>query len=876
MLTSRLPHLRLFIVTLVLALPALLSAEKAGFGVSRALAAARAQRISNLRYELSFVLTEHTGAIPGSGAVEFDSRTGGDLLIDYRDGTLQAATLNGQTISTQLEQGHLHLAARAGHNILHVRFVSNAAPAGKAFTRYDDKDDGSEYIYTLFVPMDASMAFPCFDQPDLKAEFTLAVQHPAGWTVIGNAAPDAIDATHTQFDATRSISTYLFAFAAGPFAAIPAQNTAAPTIYVRKSQRQRAVEEAPQVQSMAERGVAYFSDFFAQPFPFPKYELVLIPGFPFGGMEHAGATFLNEDSVLFRSTPTPSDYFRRNTLVLHETCHQWFGDLVTMRWFDDLWLKEGFAQYMAYKALAQLEPASQTWKHFYEDIKPLAYGIDETLGTTPIYQDIPNLKDAKSAYGAIVYEKAPAVIKQLEFRIGSEKFRDGLRLYLKQHAYRNAEWDDLISAFELAGGGPARSASGDLHAWAQAWIRHRGMPQVDASWSCTNGKLSRLVLSQHDVLPDPFLWPISNQVELQSETGSRTFRVDWSTASITVKKAIGQECPAYLYTNAGDEAYGRFLLDAKSEQAVAKTIVDTPPDRQDPLLRTMLWGALWDNVRLALSPPQQFLSRAVQALPHESDEAMARVQGGRIATALHSYVPAPVRAAEIPGVERVLEDRMLHADSPALRIVSFRAFTALAESPQALGEIKSLLNGTVAVPGMPLKRLDRWNLIGHLIEMSDPDAESIYTAEKSRDTSGEAQKYAYAVYAGTPDLAVKAQYFQPYLHDGSIQEDWITQSLRPFNSWNQSALTKRYLIPALDSLEDIKQHRKIFFLGAWLNAFLDGQNTVSNCNAAQAQVNAWLAAHAIEPDLRRKVLESVDALERTNRIRRRYWPQEVR
>ena len=868
--------LRIPVVMCALALSTLLTAEQAAPGISRGLAAERAQRLSHLHYDLSFVLAKHSGTVQGAGTIEFESRTGGDLLIDYRDGILQAANLNDEPVSTLLDDGHLHIPVRAGRNILRVKFLSNAAPAGKAFTRYDDKDDGSEYFYTLFVPMDASMAFPCFDQPDLKAEFTLAVQHPAGWTVIGNAIPHVIDSTHTRFDPTRRISTYLFAFAAGPFAAIPARDGSAPTIYVRKSQRQRALQEAPQVQSMAERGIAYFSQFFAQPFPFPKYDLVLIPGFPFGGMEHAGATFLNEDGVLFRSTPTPSDYFRRNTLVLHETCHQWFGDLVTMRWFDDLWLKEGFAQYMAYKALAQLEPASQPWKHFYEDIKPLAYGIDETLGTTPIYQDIPNLSDAKSAYGAIVYEKAPAVLKQLEFRIGSETFRDGLRLYLRQHAYGNAQWRDLISAFEQAGSRLHHNGPGNLDMWAQAWIRHRGMPQVDASWSCSNGKLASLVLSQHDVLTDGYLWPISNNVELHSDSANRTFRVDWSTASTAVNEALGQPCPAYVFTNAGDQAYGRFLLDAQSEPAVATMLAHAPPNPQDDLLRSMLWGALWANVHLALSPPLPFLRRALEALPRETDDSMARVQGGRIALLLHSYLPPSVRAAELPAVERLLEDRMLHAPEPALRIVSFRTFTAVAETPQALGEVKALLNGSLTIPGMPLKLLDRWNLVGHLIAMGDPQAGSIYTAEKSRNTSGEAQKYAYAVEAGTPDQGVKARYFQQYLHDTSVQEDWITQSLRPFNSWNQSALTQPYLAQALDSLEQIKQHRKIFFLGAWLNTFLDGQNTLSNSGAAQAGVNAWLAVHRIDPDLRRKVLEAVDALGRTERIRQRYWPQQAR
>lgn len=863
----------LFFAAFLLTFP-MQSLAEAEPGVSRSLALDRAQRLANVTYDLAFTLREHAAAVDGVAKVEFDSQSAGDLLIDYRDGALGSAMLNGQAISTQLDHGHLHLPARAGHNVLRVVFTSNAAPAGKAITRYEDKDDGSEYYYTLFVPMDASMAFPCFDQPDLKAQFTLSLEHPAGWTAIGNTKADPIDATHTRFSASRKISTYLFAFAAGPFAAIPARDPAAPTIYVRKSQRQRAEQEAPQVQNIARRGIAYLSSYFAQSFPFPKYDLVLIPGFPFGGMEHAGETFLNEDSVLFRTAPTPSDYFRRNILVLHETCHQWFGDLVTMRWFDDLWLKEGFAQYMAYKALADLEPASDPWKHFYQEIKPLAYGIDETEGTTPIYQNIPNLKDAKSAYGAIVYQKAPAVLKQLEFHAGSEILRRGLRLYLKEHAYGNAEWKDLIKAIEHAGSSTQSSRTADLTSWAQAWIQHRGMPEIDVAWLCESGKLAQLTLSQHDVLPDGYLWPISNMVEIHfgaaDKLASRQFRVDWSRSTVSVKEAIGQPCPAFVFANAGDQAYGRFLLDAASEKAAAAEIVDTPVAQQEPLLRSMLWGALWDNVHLAQSSPRGFLNRAIAALPHEPDEAMARVQGGRIMTILHSYVNDATRKAEIPNAESIVMDRMLSAPNLALRIVSFRTFTSIAETPQALGMLKKLLDGQLSVPGMPLKPLDRWNIISHLVVMGDPDAQSIYDAEKTRDQSGEGQKYAYAAAAGTPSADVKAHYFEDYLHNQSIQEDWITQSLRPFNAWNQSALTQPYLAKALDSLEGIKQHRKIFFLGAWLNAFMDGQDTLANSGAAQAQVHTWLQSHGIDADLRLKVLEAVDELERTALIQTRF------
>ncbi len=878
---------KLLAVAILLAVPGAAMATALEPGVSHDLAVARTARLSNIRYRLSFTLKEHASDVVGTETLIFDSNAAGDLAIDYRDGVIQSATLNGHSIPTELENGHLNLPAVVGQNILTLAFISNAATAGKAITRYEDKDDGSEYFYTLFVPMDASMAFPCFDQPDLKARFTLDLEHPAAWSVIGNTAPVAFDDRHAHFSETRPISTYLFAFAAGPFAAIRSKNPSEPTVYVRKSQLTRAEEEAPQVQQMAGRGIVYLSGYFAQPFPFPKYDLVLIPGFPFGGMEHAGETFLNEDGVLFRSTPTQSDYFRRNILVLHETCHQWFGDMVTMRWFDDLWLKEGFAQYMAYKALEHLDPASNPWKHFYEDIKPLAYAIDETRGTTPIFQNITNLKDAKSAYGAIVYQKAPAVLKQLNYSLGETTFRNGLRLYLKQHAYSNAAWADLVRAFEIASDQAGRHQ--DVQSWAKSWITRRGMPEVTVKYSCSDGKIAAFTINQRDVLDDDYVWPMDNQIlflsTVQPEGGHgtatteiETIKVHWNAPSFPVPSAIGRPCPNLVFGNEGDYAYGRFLLDPSSESfAVSLFDPDLPrepnpnllasiSDQTAPLRRTMLWGALWDDVHVAKSPPRGYVELALKSLPKETDESLARIQGARIAAALHSYLHEPARKALAPRAESIVADRMLHAPTLGLRIVNFRTFTSISETPSALQQLKDLLAGKLVVPGLTLKPLDRWNLTGHLIALGDPDARSILAAEKSRDHSGEGQKYAYAAEAGTPSAEVKARYFDQYLHSRTIEEDWITQSLRPFNFWNQTSLTEPYLKQALDELPNIKQHRKIFFLGAWLGAFIEGQNSVK----AQAAVQAWLASQKIDPDLRLKVLEVSDSLDRTVLIREKF------
>src|SRR4051794_2755535 len=562
-------------------------------GIPRELARERAQFVSDLHYSLHFTLLPHGSTISGHEELTFQLKSLVPLLLDYREGSARKVQINGIDVPIQAENGHIALgqdSLRVGKNTIVLDFESPVAPAGKAFTRYEDKDDGNEYIYTLFVPMDASMAFPCFDQPDLKGQFKLSVDVPSAWAVVSNTPGHSLTRGETSggplstaeflFDETQPISTYLFAFAAGPFRKVN-DTPGMPGLYVRQSQYKRAIDEAPELQRTTADGMKFLAEYFAQPFPFPKYDLVLIPGFAYGGMEHAGATFLREESVLFRTAPTHSDLIGRDLLTLHELTHQWFGDFTTMRWFDDLWLKEGFAQYMAYRALDQLKPNEHVWQRFYLAMKPAAYAIDSTLGTTPIYQDIDNLQNAKSAYGAIVYSKAPGLLRQLAFILGDEHFRGGLRIYLKEHQYGNAEWNDLVKAFERASG---RS----LEKWASAWIHRRGMPQVDVAWSCDAGRLASMSLSQHDVLREGGVWPIATQVLLSyRDAVPMKIRVELTGEKASVADVIGKPCPAFVFANDQDYAYGRFLLDPESRRSVDKGIGSI----SDLFERTMLWGS---------------------------------------------------------------------------------------------------------------------------------------------------------------------------------------------------------------------------------------------------------------------------------------------
>ena len=835
-------------------------------GIPRDLARQRASEIAGVRYHISFVLAPHATETTGHEELRFTLKVPGPLLLDYRDGTVKSLNVNGAAVAVTAGNGHIELPAdrlNAGENVVVLDFVSAIAVAGKPLTRYEDRDDGSDYIYTLFVPMDASMAFPCFDQPDVKGRFRLVITAPESWTIVSNTSaestePVSVGQRRTVFGETHPISTYLFAFAAGPFRKI--DKATLPGLYVRQSKLSRAQSEAPEVQEIAQQGITYLSGYFAQPFPFPKYEMVLIPGLAYGGMEHAGATFLREESVLFRTAPTHTDLLNRDLLVLHELTHQWFGDLTTMRWFDDLWLKEGFAQFMAYQTLASLKPAENIWKRFYESIKPAAYAIDVTKGTTPIYQEIPNLKDAKSAYGAIVYSKAPGILKQLAYVLEPTPFRDALRLYLKEHLYGNAEWNDLVRAFE-------RVSGRKLDTWADMWIRHRGMPQIDVSWSCTGDRLSSFSLTQHDVIDEGSIWPVATQVLLSySEGNSIRLRAELNRPRSDLRQAIGKPCPQYVFANDEDYAYGRFLLDSRSRDVVISQLGDIP----DIFRRTLLWGALWESVRIAELAPGEYVALSQRLLPAQTDESLAQSVISRTAHALHDYVSPATREKFVPSFEAMATNSMLHSPDQGLRIIWFRGLRALAESPNGRATLKALLDGKLSVPGVELRQLDRWNMVTALIALNDPEANAIFQAEQKRDSTGDGLKYAYVAEAARPHQATKEQYFKDYLHNPARPEDWVELSLGAFNYWNQSDLTEPYLKPALEALPQIKRERKIFFLLAWLNAFIGGQESP----AAQAEVYKFLQTAELDKDVRLKILQVVDELDRTVRIRQKFPAQQ--
>ena len=849
---------------LIAAMPARAAAP--GPGIAEALARMRAARVSDISYDLALDLT---GAerVTGTATITFALADAADLPLDFRAGPIDSLVVNGSALGAQTPRdGHVVLPGAlllAGHNTVIAQFSAPIAASGAAVIRFRDPGDGASYLYTLLVPSDANLLFPCFDQPDLKARVRWHLTVPAAWSVLANGALERREdhgATATWHMAqTAPISTYLAAFAAGPWATW----TSAPagerpiTLYARASRRGEVDAETQIATNRAALG--WLERWFDVPYPFAKLDLLLAPAFPFGGMEHVGAVFYNEDSFVWREAPTQPQRLRRDQTIYHEISHQWFGDDVTMRWFDDLWLKEGFATYMAARIQADLQPESQAWTTFALSVKTAAYRTDATRGTRPLWQALDNLDAAKSNYGPIVYNKAPAIIKQLARYVGDAGFRAGLHLFLTRHALGNATWRDLLGAVGQASGT-------DLGAFGAQWILRAGMPLVETHLASAAGRITSLRLTQRPAIALPGdrggAWPMKLSVRLGYPDGQDVVldaRLDG--AEVMLPGAAGLPVPAYVFANDGDHGYGLFLPDAMSLAWIERHAGGVP----DPLLRALLWGALWDGVREVRIDPARFVRAVLRDLPGERDEQISRTLIARAGAAIALYLPDARAAALRPAWEAALIARMRDAAlGYGLNKDALTQLIATARGDGALGALRDLLAGAPGPGGKPVGQPTRWAIVRRLVTLGTADAAGILAAEIAQDRSTEAAHDAFVARAAIRDAAAKRALFARFFDDAALNEAWVADSLTAFNPVEQADLTLPLLRPALDRLEWIRQNRRIFFLPAWVEAFIGGQTSA----AALGEVDRWLGANpGLSPDIRAKVLTARDELARTVRIR---------
>ena len=582
-------------------------------------AESRAARIQNARYEIDLELIESRETYAGSVVITFNLYPNdGPLFLDF-DGRVRAVRANGEDIEPDHRDHRLHFTPGQlrMHNRLVIEYENSYATTGDGLHRFVDPEDDKTYVYSNLEPFSAHRIFPCFDQPDIKAQYRLAVTAPGEWQVVSSDAPVGTSPVPGgrkvwEFPRTEPFSTYLFSLIAGPYVHVESRHGRLPLgIYTRASMRAELERAAEEVFEVTAQGMDYYADLFGRPYPFSKYDQLFVPEFNAGAMENVGAVTFN-DSYLFRDQPTYGQRLTRAEVVLHELAHMWFGDLVTMRWWDDLWLNETFATYLSFRCLADATRFGDAWLVFNGQMRPYAYRQDQLATTHPVATSVEHTDQAVGNFDAITYEKGAAVIKQLVARIGDEAFRRGLQAYIERHAFANATLADFLGALGEAAGEP-------LDGWAQAWLQTASVNVVGVRWAADAGAISALSLHQRALPGHDLLRSHTTSLGLVIADGDGSLQVERipvviDGAEVDVPAAVGRPEPLLVYPNHGDHDYALAELDPASTEFALERLPDLP----EPLLRQQIWSTLWEAVRATSLRSTEFIEAVRRWAPRKS------------------------------------------------------------------------------------------------------------------------------------------------------------------------------------------------------------------------------------------------------------------
>ncbi|MFN0097217.1 MAG: M1 family metallopeptidase [Gemmatimonadaceae bacterium] len=835
-------------------------------GVALALAERRAAAIDSLRYDLHFrVPLSRDSAVTGDVGVTFRLRGWrGDLPLDFRapaDHVL-GVELDGDTVTATVVNDRIVLpAARLGdgEHRVRVRFRSSDAALNR----------NVDFLYALFVPDRASTAVPVFEQPDLKARVTLSLDLPAAWEAVANGpmvsrtvgvrAPlrseAEVDSSRAlwRFAETEPLSTYLIAFAAGKLQKVTAVRAGRTfNMYHRETDRARVDRNREAIFDLHAGALEWLERYTDIAYPFGKFDFFAVPAFQFGGMEHPGAIWYRADALFLDEAPSRTAELSRASLIAHETAHMWFGDLVTMRWFNDVWMKEVFANFMAAKIVEPAFPDVNHALRFFQSHHPSAYAVDRTAGANPIRQDLENLREAGSLYGAIIYQKAPIIMKQLELAVGEEAFRDGLRRYLAAHAFGNATWNDLIAELDPL-------TDSDLRAWSRVWVESPGRPRIS-----TAVVGDTLIVRQEDRWSDgrDLQWP----QQLNIQVGYRgpptvialTFRAGEREVRTTLPSGADRHA---LLPGADGASYARFPLSDSTRSALlvgAATLAD-------PLGRAIAWQTLHEEMLEGLLSPRILIDVVMDALSREENELVASQLLGQLRGIYWRYLSDSSRRALSPLVEATLWEALERAPTPGRKGSLFGSIINVTLTETGLQRLERIWRRTEKPIGFPVSEQQEIAIAEGLAIRGRANAEEILDVQTKRLTNPDRIARAQFVRAAlSADPARRDSLFQTFRQvEQRRRESWVLDAMAMMHHPLRAEGSLGQLRPALELTAEIQRTGDIFFPLRWLNTTLDGHHT----GAAADTVTAFLQENpGLPPRLRGKVLQAADELFRSARV----------
>jgi aminopeptidase N len=837
--------------------------------LTRAEAQYRSSLLSTSRYAVevdlwSAGLPDPTLEFLSTVTIRYAGLGTGSTHLDLIASAVRSASLDGAPLDPgSFADSRLPLEVTPGEHELTVVAVCRYSRSGQGLHRFVDPVDGATYLYTQFEPSDARRVYGCFEQPDLKARFTISVVAPEAWEVVSNG--HALGSEHVadgfvrrRFSETEPISTYLTAVVAGDYVSVSSSYQAlagelAMAIYCRRSMMEHL--DADEIYAITTNGFGVFETQFGVPYPFGKYDQVFVPEYNAGAMENVGCVTFR-DEYIFRSRVTAAARSRRQDTILHELSHMWFGDLVTMRWWDDLWLKESFATWASNFAVSELaEDKTAVWARFLHGFKTNAYRGDQLPSTHPVAADIPDLEAVESNFDQITYAKGGSVLVQLVGYVGRETFLAGVRRYFAEHAFGNTSLDDLLRALEEESGR-------DLGAWSAQWLEQPGVNLLELELTTEDGRITTAAVRQSAHPAWPTLRDHRIAVGLYHRDGDALSRTDRLEVEVggeltDVSALVGRELPDLLLPNDEDLTYAKVRLDPHS----TTTALAALPGLPDPLSRAVGWQALWDACRDAQLSAEAYLDLILRGLPAETDATVVGNLLGQAATTVGSYTPPATRAATQTRWQRGLRELLSATEAGSdLQLALARAFVGAARDPEHAEEIAGWLDGVAVPAGLEVDQDLRWAVVGRLAGLGRLDDAAI-TAEEAADGSVTGQERAAGARAARPTAEAKAEAWRLAVNEDAIPNAQQSAICLSFWQRKQDDVLAPYVERYLQLAEDISASR-----GVWATKGISLRKAAlrnlfpwpTEQQPFLERLDGWLADAEIAPSVRRVILERRD------------------
>jgi len=818
-------------------------------GVSLELANYRAERIKNLVYNLQLTIPQdNESAITGEETIGLEiSDISRPLILDFKapEEYLKKVNVNGKEVAYSFEDEHIIIDQEyliLGGNTIDISFR-----VGETSLNRND-----EFLYTLFVPDRARTAFPCFDQPNLKAKYKLTLNIPKDWQALANGALASSEITGETktlvFEETKPISTYLFDFVVGDFKVVEREVAGRKmTMLHRETDSIKVARNLDAIFELHKTSIEWLEEYTGIVYPFQKFAFALIPSFQYGGMEHPGAITYKASSLFLDESATQNQLLGRASLIAHETAHMWFGDLVTMDWFSDVWMKEVFANFMAAKIVNPTFPEINHDLRFLLGHYPGAYAIDRSKGTHPIQQPLANLNNAGTLYGSIIYQKAPIVMRKLERRIGKEVMRQGLQQYLTDFSYANATWDDLIAILDSA-------SEENVSIWTNQWVKEAGMPEIiPVLRTNKDSTIKRLRIFQRNRSMHDNLWSQKISIMLEAQDSLYYYNVDVDGDMIIIDEAKGLKAATFVVCNSKGYGYGYFTMGPLTK----KHWLERMQEFDDPVLIGVGWLNLWEGFLHQRIDKDDLLKSILSNLTTEPDPLLQQYLLGRLQTLYWKFYTPETRLEKADTVELVLWSRIELLSDKKLKSAYLKAFRSIVLTDEGVKKLYNLWNKELKAEGLSLSEEDYTQLAYELALREWPDYEKVLDEQLIRIKNA--------------DRKARMEFIRPALSASQDERDAFFESLKDLNnrdheSWVQQAIgflhhplraakSEKYIRPTLEMLEEIQATGDIFFPKRVLDNTFSGHQSPEAVN----DVRQFLYRNNHYPEnLKNKILQASD------------------